>query len=180
MADEIGSPSACSPSRRARTGFSEQQSSASTRHRGHDQKKPDLRKRFSAYQNSRPQAAGWVHREPCYVDEREVEGKQRQPNDETRYLEVHRRVRCRENDVDKDEGGHELGDERAKQAVAAEIALTPAVLAEAGRREIVARELARPRRLEAGSRIRADRVSHAHPVGRTLGLPDRVCSQLKL
>src|SRR3954451_2400807 len=60
MADEIGSPSACSPSRRARTGFSEQQSSASTRHRGHDQKKPDLRKRFSAYQNSRPQAAGRV------------------------------------------------------------------------------------------------------------------------
>src|SRR3954464_2703867 len=106
------------------------------------EKKPDLRKRFSASQNSRPQAAGRVHREPCYVDEREVEGKQRQPNDETPYLQVHRRVRRRENDVDKDEGGHNLGAERAKQAVAAEIALAPAVLAEAGRREIVARELA--------------------------------------
>ena len=72
-----------------------------------------------------------------------MQGKQRQPDDETRHLEVHRRVRRHENDVDEDEGGDELGDERAEQAVAAEIALTPAVLAKAGRRKIMARELAR-------------------------------------
>src|SRR5207248_10502764 len=98
---------------------------------GDQQQQPHRRQVFAGDEDRWTQAAGRVDRKPRHVDEREMQRKQREPDDEAADFEIRGRIGSAEDDEREDEGREEFGEDRGPEPVLAEIALAPAVLAQA-------------------------------------------------